>query len=191
MLAAAGSELARPPRLTVVLTLAACWTAVARADRDGFTVHEVASPFQAGPSRIKVLVPDRLDTGRKYPTVYVLPVECGGEHRYGEGLGEIKRRDLHNRYPAVFVAHEFSHLPWYADHPTDPLVRQESHFVRVVVPFIERCYPVRGDAENRWLLGFSKSAWGALSLLLRHPDRFGKAAAWDAWHAGEVPADIA
>jgi hypothetical protein len=31
------------------------------------------------------------------------------------------------------------------------------------------------------LLGFSKSGWGALfSLLLRHPDVFGKAAAWDA-----------
>jgi hypothetical protein len=30
------------------------------------------------------------------------------------------------------------------------------------------------------LLGFSKSGWGAYSLLLRHPDRFGKAAAWDA-----------
>src|SRR5205807_1053516 len=32
----------------------------------------------------------------------------------------------------------------------------------------------------RLLLGFSKSGWGAYSLLLRHPDLFGKAAAWDA-----------
>ena len=29
-------------------------------------------------------------------------------------------------------------------------------------------------------VGFSKSGWGAFSLLLRHPDLFGKAAAWDA-----------
>jgi hypothetical protein len=29
-------------------------------------------------------------------------------------------------------------------------------------------------------LGFSKSGWGAFSLLLRHPKVFGKAAAWDA-----------
>ncbi len=29
-------------------------------------------------------------------------------------------------------------------------------------------------------MGFSKSGWGAFSLLLRHPDRFAKAAAWDA-----------
>jgi S-formylglutathione hydrolase FrmB len=30
------------------------------------------------------------------------------------------------------------------------------------------------------LVGFSKSGWGAWSLLLRHPDLFGRAAAWDA-----------
>jgi hypothetical protein len=30
------------------------------------------------------------------------------------------------------------------------------------------------------LLGFSKSGWGAFSLLLRHPDVFARAAAWDA-----------
>jgi len=33
---------------------------------------------------------------------------------------------------------------------------------------------------GRLLLGFSKSGWGAWTLLLRHPDVFGRAAAWDA-----------
>jgi hypothetical protein len=37
------------------------------------------------------------------------------------------------------------------------------------------------------LLGFSKSGWGAFTLLLRHPDRFAKAAAWDAPLAQERP----
>jgi hypothetical protein len=39
---------------------------------------------------------------------------------------------------------------------------------------------VQANAGGRLLLGFSKSGWGAFSLLLRHPDLFGKAAAWDA-----------
>src|SRR5262249_38539559 len=38
----------------------------------------------------------------------------------------------------------------------------------------------RSGPDGRLLLGFSKSGWGACSLLLRHPDLFGKAAAWDA-----------
>ena len=112
--------------------------------------------------------------------VYVLPVEAGTESRYGDGLKEVKKLDLHNKFAAVFVAPTFSHLPWYADHPTKPEVRQESYFLKVVVPFIDKTYPVRAEAEGRLLLGFSKSGWGAWSLLLRRPDLFGKAAAWDA-----------
>ncbi|MCA9269370.1 MAG: hypothetical protein KDA41_12905, partial [Planctomycetales bacterium] len=34
--------------------------------------------------------------------------------------------------------------------------------------------------QGRLLVGFSKSGWGAWSLLLRHPDTFQAAAAWDA-----------
>ena len=40
--------------------------------------------------------------------------------------------------------------------------------------------PVQTVPAGRLLLGFSKSGWGAFSLLLRHPDVFGRAAAWDA-----------
>lgn len=59
-------------------------------------------------------------------------------------------------------------------------MRQESDLLRVILPCIDKAYPVRTDAASRLLLGFSKSGWGAFSLLLRHPDLFGKAAAWDA-----------
>jgi enterochelin esterase-like enzyme len=87
---------------------------------------------------------------------------------------------LPNKLKAVFVAPTFSHLPWYADHPTKADVRQETYFLKVVVPSIEKTYPVQTEARGRLLLGFSKSGWGAFSLLLRHPDVFGRAAAWDA-----------
>ena len=53
-------------------------------------------------------------------------------------------------------------------------------FSKVVVPFVEKSYPVPAKCDSRLLLGFSKSGWGAWSLLLRHPDVFGRAAAWDA-----------
>src|SRR5439155_11216371 len=90
------------------------------------------------------------------------------------------RHDLHNRHDAIFVVPTLSHLPWYADHPTNPTIRQESYFLDVVVPFIDKTYPVQTTNAGRLLLGFSKSGWGAWTLLLRHPDRFGRAAAWDA-----------
>jgi S-formylglutathione hydrolase FrmB len=147
---------------------------------DGFLVHEVRSPYQTGTTHIRVLLPDKLEKEKRYPVVFVLPVEAGTEKRYGDGLREVKKQSLHNKLQAVFVAPTFSHLPWYADHPTKAEVRQEAYFLKVVVPFIEKTYPVQAEAGGRLLLGFSKSGWGAFSLLLRHPEVFGKAAAWDA-----------
>jgi S-formylglutathione hydrolase FrmB len=150
------------------------------SDRHEWLVHEVQCAYEAGKTQVRVLVPEHLEKEKHYPVVYVLPVEAANEDRYGDGLLEIKRHDLHNKYSAIFVAPTFSHLPWYADHPTDPAIRQETYFVKVVLPLVEEHYPVRSDRGGRLLLGFSKSGWGALAMLLRHPDLFGKAAAWDA-----------
>jgi hypothetical protein len=152
----------------------------AQRDRHGLLVHTVESPYQSGRTEIKILTPEKREEDIRFPVVYVLPVEARTGDRYGDGLLEVKRHDLHNRFRAIFVAPTFSHLPWYADHPTNPEIRQECYFLEVVVPFIEGRYPARADRGGRFLLGFSKSGWGAYSLLLRHPDRFGKAAAWDA-----------
>lgn len=156
-------------------------------DADGFIEHLVQSPFQAGTTRYRVLPPDRLVSGRKYPVVYVLPVEARDERRYGDGLIEVRRHDLHNEHQAFFVAPSFSQLPWFADHPTDPEIRQESYLLRTILPFVERNYPVERSREGRLLLGFSKSGWGAWTLLLRNPDVFGRAAGWDAPFQMEWP----
>ncbi len=79
----------------------------------------------------------------------------------------------------ICVAPTFSQLPWYADHPTNSKLRQETYLLNVVVPAVERFYPTMEQPGGRLLIGFSKSGWGAFSLLLRHPDVFGRAAAWD------------
>jgi len=39
----------------------------------------------------------------------------------------------------VFVPRR-SPPPWYADHPTKSDVRQESYFLKAVVPFVEKTY---------------------------------------------------
>ena len=149
-------------------------------DTHGFRVHAIESEYQKGATHIRVLPPDRIDNSRRYPVIYVLPVEAKDENRYGNGLLEVKKLDLHNKHQAIFVAPTFSHLPWYADHPTDKTIRQESYFVKVVVPFVEKHYPAMAEPKGRLLLGFSKSGWGAWTMLMRHPELFGKAAAFDA-----------
>ena len=198
--------------LALTITFLIAVTCVARADEatispgekssEGWITHTVESEFQAKPTEIRVLLPDKFDPAKRHPVLYVLPVEAARESNYGDGLAEVKRLDLHNKHGLICVAPTFAHLPWYADHPADKTIRQETYFVKVVVPFIDRTYqhrrmaapsvrsqadsdgrgvhPTQAEKEDRWLIGFSKSGWGAWSLLARHPDLFGRAVAWDA-----------
>ena len=146
---------------------------------NGFAAHDVASEFQGGPTKVYVRTPDRVTPGVRLSVLYLLPVEANDEQRWGDPLGEAAKLDLANSLNVIVVYPTFSHLPWYCDHPTDPSLRQESYFLKVVVPFVERTLPARAERDARLLLGFSKSGWGAWSLLLRNPEVFGRAAAWD------------
>jgi hypothetical protein len=167
-------------RLALLALAAAVTTTLPLAAGDGVITHRVESPFQRATTTVRVLARQPESGAERARVVYVLPVEPQDEHRYGDGLEEIKRLALHLRWPTIFVAPSFADLPWYADHPTEAHLRQESHLLKVVLPLVEKSYPVRGDAQARLLLGFSKSGWGAWSLLLRHPEVFARAAAWDA-----------
>lgn len=170
------------PIVVLLLLFAADATQVSDAvvDEHGFRVHRVTSEFQSGATLIRVLLPEKLEPDERMRVLYLLPVEANTEHRYGDGLLEAKKLDLANKHRLICVAPTFSHLPWYADHPTDKTIRQETYFVKVVVPTIERLYPAVAERDGRLLAGFSKSGYGAWSLLLRHPDHFARAAAWDA-----------
>lgn len=152
--------------------------------QNGVRLHRVTSPWQAGETQIRVLIPDSRPASRAdqkpLRLLLILPVEAGTGSHYGDGLAEIGKLNLHNRLQLVCVAPTFSHLPWYADHPTDATIQQETYLLQGVVPFVSKTYKAGMTADDRLLIGFSKSGWGAFSLLLRHPDVFGKAVAWDA-----------
>jgi hypothetical protein len=152
----------------------------APVDDGGFQLHTVRSPYQAGTTKIRVLLPDAFDKSQRYRVLYVLPVEALDGQRWGNGLKTIRKAGLHNRHKLVCVAPTFSHLPWYTDHPSDPMIRQESYLTRVVLPLVEENYPAIPGRAGRLLVGFSKSGWGAFTLLLRNPEVFAAAAAFDA-----------
>ncbi len=146
----------------------------------GDRVHEIKSLRQEGSTSVRVLTPERIQPEERLKALYVLPVEALDESRWGDPAREAKRWDISERHRLIVAIPTFSALPWYADHPQDAGIRQESYFLRDVVPLVDRLYPTEKGAEGRLLVGFSKSGWGAWSLLLRHPESFGKAAAWDA-----------
>ena len=152
----------------------------AHTNAAGVFVHVVRSELQSGPTEIQVLLPEKIDPAKKPAVVYLLPVEAGTSEYWGRAFADIQRAGLQNRYGVICVYPTFAKLPWYADHPTDAHLQQEKYFTQVVVPFVETNYHTLAEPRGRLLLGFSKSGWGAFSLLLRQPEVFGRAAGWDA-----------
>lgn len=159
----------------VMLVLAA-----AEPDADGVFTHRLESSRQSGPTDVRLVLPTHRKADEKLRVVYLLPVEGDRGTRFGDAIETALSFDAANKYHVALVAPTFAALPWYADHPTDATLAQESYFLKDVVPFIEANYPVLAERRGRLLCGFSKSGWGAWSLLLRHPEVFDRAASWDA-----------
>ena len=122
--------------------------------------HRIPSPYQAGDTSIRILLPDTMEEGKRYRALYVLPVRPEDDERHGQGLEEVRRLDNHNQFEVICITPAFSATPWYNNHATDPQRQDEKHFLETVLPFVEAEYPLRQDADGRLLLGFSKSGWG-------------------------------
>ena len=145
---------------------------------------------------LRVIEPDK-GVGGTTRLLYVLPVQPGTPRSmagqwatdYGDGIAAMRDLDVANRCDLVVVEPDFNAVeapglyetgpaPWYGDSPASAAIRQESYIVSAVVPAVDSLYPAA--RRERLLLGYSKSGWGAINLLLRHPDLFEAAAAWDA-----------
>jgi hypothetical protein len=159
-----------------------------RNDDRGTLIYHVQSPYLSGSNEVEVLLPDSYDPTKRYRVLYVLPVEAGIGGSFGDGLQEVRRLDSHNTHDLICVTMAFDTLPWYGAHATNPAMRHEEHILRVVIPLIDAQFPTLGTSDGRMLLGFSKSGWGAYSLILRNPTVFGYAASWDAPLLAEWPA---
>jgi hypothetical protein len=146
----------------------------------GIRTWTISGPYQRGDNALRVLLPDRFSPGMRHRVLYILPVEGGIGGAYGDGLIELLRNNTHNRHSLVCVAPAFDTCPWYGSHASDPAIRHEAHILQRVLPMVEEYCAVSRRPEDRLLFGFSKSGWGAVSLLLRNPDMFAAACSWDA-----------
>jgi hypothetical protein len=128
----------------------------------------------------RVLLPDRIEAETRYRVLYALPVEAGINQRYGDPLEVFRAMNVPNQYGLILVVPQFETDPWYGNHATDRRRQYEDAMVKEIVPEVDRLYPTVPALEGRLLFGFSKSGWGAFTLILRNPGVFGYAASWDA-----------
>ena len=96
----------------------------------------------------------------------------------GDGLTTLQELNAHNQYNVTLLAPSFPTDPWYADHPTDPNIKYESFMSLELQPWVTTNLASTGS-EQHWLLGFSKSGFGGIDLLLKNPSLFTIGAFWD------------
>jgi len=151
-------------------------------DANGVKYYPVRSVYQGfQPQIIRVLEPTHPASGKPRRILFVLPVDAGVDNTastWSDGLEELRLLNVQDRFNMTLVAPSFSYEPWYGDNDRDPRFRMESFIIHDLVPFSDTF--AKGSVPQRYLIGFSKSGNGALILILKHPDIFNGAAAWDA-----------
>ncbi len=136
---------------------------------------------------VDIYLPPGYDsTTMDYPVVYSAP---WGLAEWDKGIGIRSLLDLFVTSgllpPAIFVfASEFGALYPSSECADSYDGRQwfERYFVGTVVPYVDTHYRTMKRAEGRSLLGYSEGAFCAASLLVRHPDVFGQAAALSGYY---------
>lgn len=136
------------------------------------------SPFVTNVD-VKAVVhtPTKMEPGKRYPVLYMLNEYPGNSH---PNWLEVERLKIFDTYQVLCVNIGYPSMPWYADHPSNPMLRQESFFLKAAIPLVDSRHPTIAEGKGRYLIGYSKGGFGAFTLLLRNPDTFARAAAWDA-----------
>jgi hypothetical protein len=146
----------------------------------GVWAWDVRSPYLSGSNAVEVLLPANYDPARSYRVLYVLPVHPGIGGPWGDGLQEARKLGVHDQHDLICVSPAFDGWPYYGTHAAEPRIRHEEYILKVLLPLVESSYSTLETCSGRMLLGFSKSGWGSMALIFRHPEVFGYAVSWDA-----------
>jgi 20S proteasome alpha/beta subunit len=137
------------------------------------------------PIAVRVLEPEHPSTDYAHNFLFALPVESGlAQSNYGSGLDELQKLDVQDQYNATIIEPIFPIDSWYANSGTDATINYETFTATILTSWVDSNFATTGDEKNL-LIGFSKSGYGALDLLFKHPGVFDAASAFD------FPADMA
>jgi len=136
---------------------------------------------------IDVLLPDTYSAAKKYHVVYIGEVEPTPS-AYADGIQTMRSLGYHNTYDLIFVRSLTKDDNWFGQ-KNDGTKKYDLHYLDLA-NLIDNNYSTDRTQEGRSLLGFSKTGWGVVSMILRNPSVYGYCMAWDspigiAWNSPE------
>jgi len=111
--------------------------------------------------------------------IFILPVEEEKKaYIFGSGIQEILELANSNllKQDIVFIQPGFSRIPWYGDCPDNQQISQEKYLLDLIS---QVSLNFHNHHKRIYLLGFSKSGWGSMSVLLNYPDILDGIFIWD------------
>ena len=152
----------------------------AGTDSAGAQIYDITwSTPGSQPIAVRVLTPTDPSSADPHSFLFALPVEAGlTQPTWGSGLDELAKLDVQDEYNTTIIEPIFPVTSWYADNSIDPTINYETFMSSILPQWVDSQFSTTGDEKNL-LIGFSKSGYGDLDLLLKHPDVFDAAAAFD------------
>lgn len=112
--------------------------------------------------------------------IFVLPVEASKEnYKFGNGFDECKKLIDCNKISnnVIFIQPDYNRIPWYGNHNSNRLIWQLEYTVDLIKNYRSRYI----DKNLKvYLLGFSKSGFGSMNLILKYPELINGVIIWDA-----------
>mgnify|MGYP007123661535 CR=1 FL=1 len=127
------------------------------------TKTKILSEFQEDSTLIRTIRTGLLEDSM-VNIIFILPVER-----------QIDLNFIKNN--VIFIQPEFCRIPWYVNHPTNYKVGQLNYLNEVIKNITSRYNHYN---HKTYLLGFSKSGWGSMSLLLNPQNNIDGIFIWDA-----------
>jgi hypothetical protein len=154
-------------------------------DAEGAQVYDITWNDQGNhPFAVRVLVPTNPSADYAHSFLYALSVGSGfTQQTYGSGLNVLESEDVEDKYNTTIIEPIFPTDSWYADNPNDSTIDYYTFLTTILPKWVDANFSTTGSEKNL-LLGFSKSGYGALDVLLKNPTEFDAAAAFD------FPADM-
>jgi hypothetical protein len=144
---------------------------------------DVISPTNYGTTAavpsVRFIEPDSPAAGVRHKWLVMLPVEDVVPGNWGDPVAQIVDNNLHNTYNMTIVAPLFtSNGTWGMDSDLNTGWRNESFVVNELVPWLHANFPIQ-PGERTMLIGFSRSGFAAMTLMIRHPTLFDVVCMWD------------
>lgn len=154
-----------------------------KLDKRESDIFCMETQYQESPQFLEIFTSNKGNMKNR-PMILMLPVEGGfGSWRWGDIIQILQSKYKAKKLPesikdSVFVSPAYAIAPWLNDNPEDAKNKLESYLMKIVLPFIQKKYQT--DPKKVALIGFSKSGYSSINLLLRYPETFAIAASYDA-----------